>query len=66
MNKPKIEGTENFESQLPKKNDTASKMGYDGRPSNASTESMVNWIGKDSKSESIEYLEECNTHQCGE
>lgn len=29
-------------------------------------ESTVNWIGKDSESQPIEYLEECNTHQCGE
>lgn len=29
-------------------------------------ESMVIWIGKDSESQSNEYLEECNTHQYGE
>lgn len=29
-------------------------------------ESMVIWIGKDSESQSNEYLEECNTHQSGE
>ena len=39
---------------------------YDCRENKNSFESTVIWIGKDSESESIEYLEECNTHQSGE
>ena len=49
-----------IESAPPKKN------GYDGRSEKKTIESTVIWIGKDSESESNEYLEECNTHQSGE
>ena len=38
----------------------------DDRANRFSIESTVIWIGKDSESQSNEYLEECNTHQCGE
>ncbi len=38
----------------------------DDRANRISIESTVIWIGKDSESQSNEYLEECNTHQCGE
>jgi hypothetical protein len=40
--------------------------GYDGCSEKKTIESTVIWIGKDSESESNEYLEECNTHQSGE
>ena len=36
------------------------------RANRISIESTVIWIGKDSESQSNEYLEECNTHQYGE
>ena len=39
---------------------------YDCRQNTNSIESTVIWSGKDSESKSIEYLEECNTHQNGE
>ena len=39
---------------------------YDCREKKNSIESTVIWIGKDSESESVEYLEECNTYQSGE
>jgi len=42
------------------------KMGYDDRSDDNTIESSVIWIGKDSKSETDQYLEECNTHQSGE
>jgi len=42
------------------------KMGYDVRSANNAIESTVIWIGKDSESETDQYLEECNTHQSGE
>ena len=48
------------ESVPPKKN------GYDDCSGKKTIESTVIWIGKDSESESNEYLEECNTHQSGE
>jgi hypothetical protein len=38
----------------------------DDRVNRMCIESTVIWIGKDSESQSNEYLEECNTHQCGE
>ncbi len=38
----------------------------DDRGNRIHIESMVIWIGKDSESQSNEYLEECNTHQYGE
>jgi len=40
--------------------------GYVGCSEKKTIESTVIWIGKDSESESNEYLEECNTHQSGE
>lgn len=42
------------------------EMGYDGCKNENAIESTVIWIGKDSESESDQYLEECNTHQSGE
>lgn len=42
------------------------KSSCDDRANRISIESTVIWIGKDSESQSNEYLEECNTHQCGE
>ncbi len=45
---------------------TPEKGVYDDRVNRMSIESTVIWIGKDSESQSNEYLEECNTHQCGE
>ena len=42
------------------------KSVLDDRVKRISIESTVIWIGKDSESQSNEYLEECNTHQCGE
>ena len=42
------------------------EMGYDGCRNENAIESTVIWIGKDSESESDQYLEECNTHQSGE
>ena len=45
---------------------THKKNSYDDRENRISIESTVIWIGKDSESQSNEYLEECNTHQCGE
>ena len=42
------------------------KMGYDDRSDENTIESTVIWIGKDSESETDQYLEECNTHQSGE
>ena len=42
------------------------KKGFDDRANRISIESTVIWIGKDSESQSNKYLEECNTHQCGE
>ena len=45
---------------------THKKNCYDGRENRISIESTVIWIGKDSESQSNEYLEACNTHQCGE
>ena len=44
----------------------STKMGYDDRCDENAIESSVIWIGKDSKSETDQYLEECNTHQSGE
>ena len=44
----------------------STKMGYDDRSDENAIESSVIWIGKDSKSETDQYLEECNTHQSGE
>ena len=38
----------------------------DDHANRISIESTVIWIGKDSESQSNEYLEECNTHQYGE
>ncbi len=49
-----------FKSVAPQKN------GYDGCSEKKNIESTVIWIGKDSESESNEYLEECNTYQSGE
>ena len=43
-----------------------SEMGYDGCRNENAIESTVIWIGKDSESESDQYLEECNRHQSGE
>ena len=42
------------------------KCGSDQYSNQSVSESMVIWIGKDSKSQSNEYLEECNMHQSGE
>ena len=42
------------------------KCGSDQCSNQSVFESMVIWIGKDSESQSNEYLEECNTHQSGE
>jgi hypothetical protein len=42
------------------------KKGYDGYSEKKTIERTVSWIGKDSESESNEYLEECNTHHIGE
>jgi len=42
------------------------KMGYDVCSDENAIESTVIWIGKDSESETDQYLEECNTHQSGE
>ena len=42
------------------------KRGYDVRSDENAIESTVIWIGKDSESETDQYLEECNTHQSGE
>lgn len=42
------------------------KSVYDDGTNRISLESTVIEIGKDSESQSNEYLEECNTHQCGE
>ena len=42
------------------------KCGSDQCSNQSVFESMVIWIGKDSKSQSNEYLEECNMHQSGE
>ena len=55
-----------FDSEIIEKKFATEKFGYDNPANKNSIESTVIWIGKDSESESIEYLEECNTHQSGE
>ncbi len=55
-----------FELEIIEKRFVPEIKDYDCRENRNSIESTVIWIGKDSESESIEYLEECNTHQNGE
>ena len=45
---------------------TDMQIGYDAPSEKSAFESTVIWIGKDSESESNEYLDECNTQQSGE
>jgi len=42
------------------------KNGYASAREENALESTVIWIGKDSETQPNKYLEECNTHQCGE
>ena len=68
MEKRKDGGFANTTTELQIVNNSAlsKEMGYDGCKYENKIESTVIWIGKDSESESDQYLEECNTHQSGE
>ena len=68
MEKRKDGGFANTTTELQIVNNSAlsKEMGYDGCKYENKIESKVIWIGKDSESESDQYLEECNTHQSGE
>jgi hypothetical protein len=57
---------EQTELQIINNSALSKEMGYDGCKNENAIESTVIWIGKDSESESDQYLEECNTHQSGE
>ncbi len=48
------------------KSDSPGKKSCDQYGNTKKLESTVSWIGKDSESQSIKYLEECNTHHNGE
>jgi hypothetical protein len=45
---------------------SSKQKSYDGSEISEVLEGTVSWIGKDSETQSDQYLEECNTHQCGE